>query len=431
MPSCTDSLSQYHDQLIRIRRQLHTLPEEGWSEFNTTALIVKELRSYGYEVLLGSKVINPDNCLGRNPAVVQAGLKLARERGVDEALLEEMQELTGCVGVLDTGRPGPTLAIRFDIDCVPVTESQDPDHLPSREGFSSTRPGLMHACGHDAHTSTGLAVAHWFADHINEMTGRIKILFQPAEEGVRGAAGMAASGIVDDADYFLAAHIGMMCKAGEVSVNPYGFLCTTKMDVTYTGRPAHAGVEPNAGRNAMAAACNATVQLLGLPRHGSGMTRINVGQLTAGEGRNVIPSKAVMKMEVRGETAEINQYMYDSAVAIIKGCAIAQGCEYSIEKMGEAVDLQNDPELEDVLRNAVNQVKGLTVCDTPRNFGGSEDATILARRVQAHGGKAAFFVIGTDRPSGHHTSKFDVLESSLDQGLALWTNAVAGILGQR
>ena len=300
----------YHDQLIEIRRHLHTMPEEGWSEFTTTAFIVGKLREYGYEVLLGKKVINPDNCLGRNLKVVEAGLKLARENGVSEELLAEMDGLTGCVGVMDTGRPGPTLAIRFDIDCVPVTESTEDCHIPAREGFISKRPGLMHACGHDAHTSTGLAVAHWFADNVDQMNGKIKILFQPAEEGVRGAAGMAASGILDDADYFLGAHIAMMCKSGEVSVNPYGFLCTTKLDVTYTGRPAHAGVEPNAGHNAMAAACNAFVQLLGIARHGSGMTRINVGQLVAGEGRNVIPSHAVMKMEVRGETGEINQYMY-------------------------------------------------------------------------------------------------------------------------
>lgn len=422
-------LCKYHDELISTRRHLHTMPEEGWSEFTTTAYIVEKLRKLGYEVLMGKKVINPDNCLGRSQKVVDAGLAYARKNGVSEALLKEMDGLTGCVGVMDTGRPGPTLAIRFDIDCVPVTESTDADHIPAKEGFCSTRPGLMHACGHDAHTSTGLAVAHWFADHKDEMKGKLKILFQPAEEGVRGAAGMAASGIVDDADYFLGAHIAMMCKTGELSVKPYGFLCTTKLDVTYTGRPAHAGVEPNAGRNAMAAACNAFVQLLGIARHGSGMTRINVGQLIAGEGRNVIPSHALMKMEVRGETGDINQYMYDAAVAIIKGCAISQGCEYKIEKMGEAVDLTNDEELVDVLTKAGEAVEGMTVRKDPMNFGGSEDATILARRVQAHGGKAALFVIGANRPSGHHTSKFDIDKKALDQGLAVWTNAVKEILG--
>ena len=410
-------VAKYHDQLISIRRHLHTMPEEGWSEFTTTNFIVEKLKEYGYQVLLGTKVINPENCLGRSQKVVDAGIAYARKNGVSEDFLKATEGYTGCCGILDTGRPGPTLAVRFDIDCVPVTESTEQDHIPQSEGFESTRPGLMHACGHDAHMSTGLALAHWVADHKDELKGRIKFLFQPAEEGVRGAAAMAASGIVDDADFFLGAHIAMMCKSGEISVNPYGFLCTTKMDVTYTGRPAHAGVEPNAGRNAMAAACNAFVQLLGIARHGSGMTRINVGQLNAGEGRNVIPSHAVMKMEVRGETGEINQYMYDSAVQIIKGCALSQGCEYTIEKMGEAVDLTNDQTLVDVLTQAGNAVEGMNVRKDPMNFGGSEDATILARRVQAHGGKAAFFVLGADRPSGHHTARFDIDEKALDRGL--------------
>ncbi len=423
------STCAYHDELLAVRRHLHTMPEEGWSEFATTAFIMEKLRSFGYEVLSGTRVVNPENCLGRSPAVVEAGKAYARQKGVSEALLAEMEDFTGCVGVLDTGRPGPTLAIRFDIDCIPVTECSEADHVPAAEGFRSERPGLMHACGHDAHTSTGLAVAHWFADHRSEMKGRLKVLFQPAEEGVRGAAGMAASGVVDDADYFLAAHIAMMCKTGELSVNPYGFLCTTKLDVTYTGRPAHAGVEPNAGHNAMAAACNAFVQLMGIARHGSGMTRINVGQLTAGEGRNVIPSRAVMKLEVRGETGEINQYMYDSAVDIIKACAMAQHCECRIEKMGEAVDLTNDRELVEVLAAAGGAVPGLQVRKDPMNFGGSEDATILARRVQAHGGKAAFFVIGADRPSGHHTSRFDIDEGALDTGFEVWSGAVRKILG--
>jgi aminobenzoyl-glutamate utilization protein A len=423
-----NDLSAYHDQLIKFRRHLHTMPEEGWSEFTTTAFIAGKLQEYGNEVLLGRKVVNPDSCLGRSEKVVEAGLARARANGVSEDFLKKTDRLTGCVGVLDTGRPGPTVAIRFDIDCVPVTESTDPNRIPVKEGFCSKNPGFMHACGHDAHTSIGLAVAHWAADHKDALKGKLKILFQPAEEGVRGAAGMAASGIVDDADYFLGAHIGMMCKSGELSVNPYGFLCTTKLDVTYTGRPAHAGVEPNAGRNAMAAACNAVVQLLGIARHGSGMTRINVGQLTAGEGRNVIPSHALMKMEVRGQTGEINQYMYDSAMAIIKGCAIGQNCEYSVEKMGEAVDLTNDPELVKVLTEAGHAVKGLNVREDPMNFGGSEDATILARRVQSHGGKAAFMVIGTDRPSGHHTSNFDIKESDLDVALNIWAETLVRLL---
>ena len=421
-------LSAYHDQLINIRRQLHQNPEEGWSEFTTTAFLVTTLRGYGYDVLTGRKVVAPEACLGREESVVKAGLERARRNGVSEELLSEMEELTGCVAVLDTGRPGPTLAIRFDIDCVPVTECTDDTHVPAKEGFISKNPGFMHACGHDAHMSMGLAVAHWVMDNKDKLSGKIKILFQPAEEGVRGAAGMAASGILDDCDYFLGSHVAMSAKSGEIATNLYGYLCTTKLDVTFHGKPAHAGACPQEGRNALTAAANATVQMMGISRHSGGMTRINVGQLIAGEGRNVIPSKAVMKLEVRGETGEINQYMVDQVTNICKGIAMSFGVTYEMRKMGEAVDLTADQELVDILNAAGRATPGITVVDKALNFGGSEDATILARRVQAHGGKAAFFLWGSDRPSGHHTSTFDITESDLDPALEVWTHIIPAIL---
>lgn len=421
-------LSAYHDQLINIRRQLHQNPEEGWSEFTTTAFLVTTLRGYGYDVLTGRKVVAPEACLGREESVVKAGLERARRNGVSEELLSEMEELTGCVAVLDTGRPGPTLAIRFDIDCVPVTECTDDTHVPAKKGFISKNPGFMHACGHDAHMSMGLAVAHWVMDNKDKLSGKIKILFQPAEEGVRGAAGMAASGILDDCDYFLGSHVAMSAKSGEIATNLYGYLCTTKLDVTFHGKPAHAGACPQEGRNALTAAANATVQMMGISRHSGGMTRINVGQLIAGEGRNVIPSKAVMKLEVRGETGEINQYMVDQVTNICKGIAMSFGVTYEMRKMGEAVDLTADQELVDILNAAGRATPGITVVDKALNFGGSEDATILARRVQAHGGKAAFFLWGSDRPSGHHTSTFDIKESDLDPALEVWTHIIPAIL---
>lgn len=421
-------LSAYHDQLINIRRQLHQNPEEGWSEFTTTAFLVTTLRGYGYDVLTGRKVVAPEACLGREESVVKAGLERARRNGVSEELLSEMEELTGCVAVLDTGRPGPTLAIRFDIDCVPVTECTDETHVPAKEGFISKNPGFMHACGHDAHMSMGLAVAHWVMDNKDKLSGKIKILFQPAEEGVRGAAGMAASGVLDDCDYFLGSHVAMSAKSGEIATNLYGYLCTTKLDVTFHGKPAHAGACPQEGRNALTAAANATVQMMGISRHSGGMTRINIGQLIAGEGRNVIPSKAVMKLEVRGETGEINQYMVDQVTNICKGIAMSFGVTYEMRKMGEAVDLTADQELVDILNAAGRATPGITVVDKALNFGGSEDATILARRVQAHGGKAAFFLWGSDRPSGHHTSTFDIKESDLDPALEVWTHIIPAIL---
>lgn len=424
-------MNTYNEQLVSLRRELHKMPEIGWSEFATTARVMGLLREYGFEVLAGSKVISPKDTLGRDPKVVAAGLAYARSRGVDEALLAEMEELTGCVGIWKTGRPGPVVALRFDIDCVNVQESAAAEHLPNALGFTSERAGLMHSCGHDGHTAIGLTVARWIAEHADELNGTIKILFQPAEEGVRGAAAMAASGIVDDADVFLGAHLAMMAKTGEIVTAPNGFLCTTKLDVRFKGKPAHAGVEPQLGRNALAAACHAVTQLMGISRHGSGMTRINIGQMSAGEGRNVIPVNAELKLEVRGQTGEINQYMVDQATAIVEGVAKSFGVSFEIEKMGEAVDLDNDRVLVDAIVEAAKAVPSVTKVTEVANFGGSEDATILARRVQAKGGKAAYFVVGSDRKGGHHQAEFDIDESCLGTAFDLFRQLLIQLSGKK
>ena len=103
----------------------------------------------------------------------------------------------------------------------------------------------MHACGHDSHISSGLAIARWAMEHKNQLNGKLKIVFQPAEEGTKGAAGIAYSKNLDDVDYLVGGHIGVDAKLHEVAVIRNGFLATTKMNVTFTGVPAHAGLPPN------------------------------------------------------------------------------------------------------------------------------------------------------------------------------------------
>lgn len=245
------------EKLIKWRREFHQYPEIGWSEFLTTAKIVKELRSLGLDVKVGPDVINQEFAFGRRRQVVEKGLAVAREHKVDEALLDEMKELTGCVAIFDSGKAGPTVALRFDIDCVGVNEATETKHRPHAENFASCHAGEMHACGHDGHISIGLGVAHWLVENKDKVVGKVKILFQPAEEGVRGARAMAESGIADDADYFLGAHLGFIANSGEIVINPTHFLCTTKYDFRFKGAPSHAGAEPELGRNALAGACHA------------------------------------------------------------------------------------------------------------------------------------------------------------------------------
>ena len=415
------------EKLVEWRREFHQYPEIGWSEFLTTAKIVKELRQLGFDVKVGTDVINPEFAFGRRQQVVEKGLSVAREHQVDENLLKEMQELTGCVAVFDSGKPGPVVALRFDIDCVGVTETTDADHIPQQGNFSSCHPGEMHACGHDGHIAIGLGVAHWLAANKDKLVGKVKLLFQPAEEGVRGARAMAESGIVDDVDFFLGGHLGFIADSGEIVINPTHFLCTTKLDFRFKGLPSHAGAEPELGRNALAGACHAATQMLGISRHGKGMSRINIGVLKAGEGRNVTPANAEMQIEVRGENEEINRFMSENAIRMAEGAAHSFQLEMSSEVMGEAVDLTNDQELIDVMTQVVGQYAELTAVAT-RPFGGSEDATILAKRVQQHGGKSIYFVVGADRTAGHHQAKFDFDEKQLMTAVNLYTGCLESLL---
>lgn len=123
---------------------------------------------------------------------------------------------TGIVATLDTGKPGPTLAFRVDMDALDLNEDLTEQHRPHAEGFSSCNAHMMHACGHDGHTAIGLGLAHILKQFQSQLTGRIKIIFQPAEEGTRGAKSMATAGVVDDVDFFVAIHIGTGVPKGEL-----------------------------------------------------------------------------------------------------------------------------------------------------------------------------------------------------------------------
>jgi len=175
-------MTDYTKQLVEQRRELHQWPEEGWTEFWTTNYIVTKLRSWGYEVLLGTKIINPEQVFGRNEKLVQEGIKNALARGVSQSFIDETEGYTGCVALLDTGKEGPTTAFRFDIDCVCVNETDNPEHKPNKEGFRSQHAGFMHACGHDSHISIGLTLAHWIAEHKDELKGKSRSSSSPLKK---------------------------------------------------------------------------------------------------------------------------------------------------------------------------------------------------------------------------------------------------------
>lgn len=332
------------NELIKFRRELHSYPETGWCEFVTTHKIVEKLRSFGLDPIYGRQVINPEFVAGRNPAKVEEAKKAALEKGVPPEFIESMQDYTGVAAIFETGRPGPVLAIRFDMDCVDVDEAHEAGHRPFDEGWASTNPGHMHSCGHDGHATMGIAVCNWIQENLDQFCGTIKVVFQPAEEGVRGARPMTETGIFDDVDFFFGNHLGFNLPTGTISPEPGVFLASTKLDATFTGLAAHSGADPQKGKNALLAGAAAALAIHGITRPIGEVTALNVGTLVAGQGRNVVAPNAFMQLEVRGETEELNAYMRDQAIRKIKASADMYDCQVDIVKAGEATEFKPDQE---------------------------------------------------------------------------------------
>ena len=378
MNKILETLEAEREELADWRHDFHMHPELGLEETRTAGIVAQKLRSWGIEVT-------------------------------------EHVGVTGVVGVIngDLG-PGRSIGLRCDMDALPITEC-------SSQSWKSTVKGKMHACGHDGHLAVGLGVAQWIKDHADQLCGKIKLVFQPAEEGTRGARPMAESGILDDVDFIVCTHIGSSVPLHQVAVCTHGYLATTKLDIYFEGVPAHAGANPEKGRSALMAACSAAMMLVGIPRSGEGDTRIAVGRLTAGEGRNVVPVHARLQIETRGSTADVNRYMVDCVKRITAGTALAYDVKSRIEKVGEASELITDQAVTDDLASIARAAPSIEAVELWDDIRGSDDCTILINRVRAHGGKSGYFLFGCNQ-NGHHRSDFAIQdEESLPAAFELFT----------
>lgn len=419
------------DNMIQDRRKIHMCPEEGWTEFDTTYYIVCRLKEMGYQTILtGRQMIDPDSVMGRNPAVVREAIERAERDGVPHEFIEKCDEYTGAVAILGSGRPGPVMAFRFDIDGLCVQESDSLDHLPTKQGFASKRSGRMHACGHDGHTAVGLAVAQWLIEHQEELNGTFKLIFQPAEEGVRGAAAIVGSGLLDDVNFILGSHCGGRAKLGQMALVHGGVLASIKYDIFFKGTPSHAGSSPQTGHSALMAACATSMMLVGIPRHGEGVSRVAVGTLHAGEGRNITPVHAKIECEIRGETEEVLQYLAKNVEKIVRGNAISYEVESRIEKAGYSTTLIECPEILETLREIGNEIPEVKeIIDLNEPVGG-EDYTLMIKRVVEKGGRGAMFRWGCNH-HGHHKGDFDLQDTeSMSMGFEVFTRFAKKINGR-
>lgn len=417
----------YYSETVAMRRDFHKYAERGWLEMRTASIVARTLDTLGYQVSVGKEVMREEFRMGLpSKRLLTINYNRALVQGADRDYLEKVKEgFTGVVGVMHMG-DGPVVAIRFDMDALSITEDNSLNHNPGKNNFISCNPGAMHACGHDGHTAIGLTVAKILSQLKDKMHGTIKLIFQPAEEGVRGAKSIALSGILDDVDYIFAGHIWQ--QADDEDYNIYlgmdETFATTKLDVTYHGVSSHAAGMPQFGKNALLSAASCILNLHSIPRNSDGCTRINVGTIKAGTGRNVVPETAKLEIEVRGATTELNNYMEVYARDIINGSALMHDTIVEIEEMGKAYSLDCDQEMMDMIRY---------VCDTylddikvAKNdlspLDGSDDFSYMMSTVQAHGGIGTYMKLTTDLVASPHNCAYDFNEEVLLTGTRVFSS---------
>lgn len=478
-------MDAWERRTVVYRRLFHKYPEPGWLTFFATIFIAEHLEKAGFKVLVGREILKDEKRMDppteeETALWKQRAVKLAIEQGIAEdkvaTWITRMDHRTGIVAILDTKREGKTKAFRFDMDALTVAESMDVDRVPVKEQFVSQYQGVCHACGHDGHMALGLTFAEYLAEQVKQkqhgnlehcvenqvkqhgrsidcvdrtsagevisngnvskfnetiadlsgsvagkICGRYMFIFQPAEEGVRGAFAFRHQWNFGKIDELYCCHIGFAPEDTFVA-GAKGFLATSKFDVTFTGKSAHAGLAPERGRNALLAAAKATMDMQVFPRPKTGITRLNVGKMEAGEARNTIPAHAKMIVETRGETGELNTYMKEQALSCIERAAKEYGVTYEVQFQGESVSAASD----EALSQKVLAVAKSTGCFLDymltKDFGASDDGAVFMDMVEQQSGKAVYMLLGTRIRGLHHESVFDFDESVLDKGFTLYKN---------
>ncbi len=416
-------------QLRTWRRDLHAHPESAWTEYRTASIVIQELQALGYTVIMGAEaqapearrlILDAENCAAQRARAIAEGADAALVARMSDGLTGLWAEMSSFDDAVPEASEPVCVALRFDMDCNELTECAEDCHRPHHEGFASCRSGFMHACGHDGHVALGLGVARLLAQTRSHWRGRIRLIFQPAEEGGTGAEPMLAAGAVRGVDYLIGMHLGIQARqSGELICGTDAILATSNFEVIFSGRAAHAGMAPQEGRNALLAACVAVQGMHAISRHGDALTRINVGQMRAGDAPNIIPAQAWLRGETRGLTTAANEYMMAEVRRIAESAAAMWGCTAEVHLLGNCPGAASGKELTDAVENTARSMGTFTHIRHTASFQASEDFTWLMDAVEKAGGESVYMMLGARHPSGHHTSRFDFDEDVLPSGVAL------------
>ncbi|WP_102222625.1 M20 aminoacylase family protein [Acidimangrovimonas sediminis] len=351
-----ERIEAFADDLTAIRRDFHEHPELGFQEVRTSGKVAEMLESWGIEVT----------------------------RGIGK---------TGVIGVLEGNRPGKTIGLRADMDALPIHEQTN---LP----YASKTPGVMHACGHDSHTTMLLGAARYLAE-TRDFAGKAVFIFQPAEEGLGGARAMIADGLFDKfpCDELYGIHNSPFHDPGVFGVKKGAAMAGADFfDITITGKGSH-GARPEGSKDPVVIGAGLVKEIQSIVSRNLPPTHpvvVSITQFHAGSAYNVIPETGTLSGTVRYFDIEDEKLVAERMRAICAGFAIAHDCQIDVDIRNVFDVLMNDDQRSDDLLAAATDVVGPEKAQLKDDLAmGSEDMADMLRIVPGayatlgHGGNVA------------------------------------------
>ena len=390
MPDFLSEANELFEYTQALRRDFHRYPELGFNEFRTAGVVARELTALGLEITTG----------------------------VAE---------TGVVALLEGERAGPVALLRFDMDALPVVEKTGAE-------YASLNPGVMHACGHDGHTAIGLTVARLLHAHRGELAGTVKLVFQPAEEGLGGAPRMIEAGVLQNPrpDFSLALHLWNEKALGWLGVASGPTMAAAEIfKLRLVGKGGH-GAVPNLADDPVVAAAQLVSSLQSIvARNVSPLQSavVSVTTIHGGDAFNVIPSYVELTGTIRTFEPLVRQRVLERFHELVMGLAEAYNCQADVDVQSITPPVINDPWVTARLQTVASNLFPESELDTHYSTMGSEDMSFFMQEVPG-----CFFFVGSANPekgldSAHHHPRFDFDERALPRAAALMASAAVELLG--
>lgn len=381
-----------HPFAVASRRHLHQFPELSFQEKETSTFVAEQLREMGY-----------------TPRTGVGGY--------------------GVVAVLEGAQPGPVIALRADMDALPITEETG---LP----FASQNPGVMHACGHDVHTATLLATARALRELQPQLAGKVVFIFQPGEElNPGGASLMIRDGVLEAprVEHIFGVHVAPELAVGSMSFGEGPMMASPdEFVITIVGRGGH-GAYPHGTVDPVLVACQCVTLLQQIVARNVGPFQnavITVGMIHGGTAHNVIPDEVTFRGTVRTMEETLRQRMPVRIEQVVKGVCEAAGATYRFHYDPGYPVLVNDPTDTETARCAAERVLGPAGVLPQNPSMGGEDFAYYLERVPGNFARLGAMTPGTADPAGLHTSRLMLDEECMAVGVAYYLSVVAEYLGQ-